>query len=132
MAIINREFKNFEHILRHKIDKNGITFITITNKMPYISVRIKLDYLLPLILEDSATICTTTRKADLNIIRYCFEKNISVETVNLYSSSVGSNVYARLPKKVEKAIILNSRKNRVVDSISKYYKNFTEVHRVRI
>lgn len=132
MAILNREFKNFEHILRHNTDKNGLTFITLSNKVEYDLLALKLDERLNFILSDSRTIVTTTRSIDTLLVRYCYERNIRVETVNLYSSSINSNVYSRLPKKVNKMILLSHRSNKVTDSIIKYYNHFTQTYKWHI
>lgn len=128
MAVLNREFKNFEHILRHSTDKSGLTFITLSNKVGYDLLALKLDEKLNFILNDSRTVVTTTRTVDTLLVRYCYERNIRVETINLYSSSMNGNVYSRLPKKVNKMILLSHRANRVTDSILKYYNHFTQTY----
>lgn len=126
------EYRNFEHILRHTIDKNGLTFITVSHSVQYERLNMQLDNIKPFILKDSRTIVTTTRSLDMAIVRYCYENNLRVETVSLYSTKLNTNIFARLPKKINKCIVLGNKINKVTESITKYYSNFTTVYKFKI
>ena len=131
MQKINRKFKNFEHILRHNIDKNGILFVTISGNPNYIEYSMRMTDMLKK-FEYFGTICTTTQKSDIHVIRYCFEHNIPVETINLYSSEVRGYLYPKLPKKVVGVLAIIEKHSKVTNSIMKYYNNFTSVTLARI
>lgn len=130
MQKLIREFKNYEHALRHNVDKHGVLFVALAGNPNYVEFSLRITEMLKRFR--FGTICTTTRKSDLPIIRYCFEHNIPIETVNLYSNSRKAYHYPKLPKKVVGVLAIIDKPTKVTNSILKYYNNYVEVHLARI
>lgn len=130
MRKIDREFKNYEHLLRHKVDKNGILFVTLSGFPTYLEFDIRISEMLK--RYTFGTICTTTRKSDRPIVRYCFEHNIPLETINLYSVSKESYLVQKLPKKVIGVLAIIEKPTKMTERILRYYKNFTVIQLARI